>query len=38
MDLAKFAATVCPGITILHCSKTAVEEIKVALDNGTLAH
>ena len=38
IDLAKCAAAVCPGITILHCSKTDVEEIKAGLDNGTLAH
>ena len=38
IDLAKCAAAVCPGITILHCSKTDAEEIKAALDNGTLAH
>ena len=35
---AKCAAAVCPGITILHCSKTDAEEIKAALDNGTLVH
>ena len=38
IDLAKCAATVCPEITIIHCSKADVEEIKAALDNGTLAH
>ena len=37
IELAKCAAAVCPGIPILHCSKTDVEEIKAALDNGTLA-
>ena len=31
-------AAVCPGITILHCSKADVEGIKAALENGTLAH
>ena len=35
---AKCAAAVCPGIIILHCSKTDAKEIKAALDNGTLAH
>ena len=38
IDLTKCAAAVCCGITILHCSKTDVEEVKAALDNGTQAH
>ena len=33
IDFAGCAAAVCPGITILHCSKTDVEEIKATLEN-----
>ena len=32
-DFAECATTVCPGTTILHCSKTDVEVIKTTLDN-----
>ena len=38
IDFAKCAAILFPGITILYCCKTDVEEIKAALDNGTLAY
>ena len=30
-EFAECAAAVCPGITILHCSKTDVEEIKATM-------
>ena len=33
IDFAECAAAVCLGITILHCSKTDVEEIKATLEN-----
>ena len=33
IEFAECVACVCPGIIILHCSKTDVEEIKATLDN-----
>ena len=30
-EFAQCTAAVCPGITILHCSKTDVEEIKATV-------